>query len=170
MNTLKTPPILIGLLVLILSPLPSSTLRFQEPSKSKSQEKLRLRILATNPEVCTNGTLKLEIELQNVSHDPVLVDPRGVLYRISLSGDQKSETTVSDPGPGGRRLPDYVTLKPGDSFRRETTLPAANSIFVSEGIYKVRVTYGQFKDDGPSGLYRGVVESNYVLFRTNECP
>jgi hypothetical protein len=139
-------------------------------SRDFSLPPLKLGVIISNPDACLSKTVKLEIELQNVSDKRVVIDPKGIFYQISFSSRTGAMGSTHDVGNSEEEV-QYLSLQPGESFRKQITYPINTHFFSTPGLYRVQIIYGQFKDTPPAALdlYRGAVESNVALFEISEC-
>lgn len=131
---------------------------------------LKLRIIISDPDVCIKQKLNLEIELQNVSEKQVLIDPKGVFYQLSFSSKTGAMGSTHDSGYSDEAV-QYVSLQPGESYRKQIPYSVNAPFFSAPGLYRVQISYGQFNDPSTTsqGLYRGVAVSNVVLFEIADC-
>jgi len=132
---------------------------------------LRYRVVISEPIVCTGAGINLELALQNVSDHRLLIDPAGLTYQITISGESSGSSSVGDPITS-LKATKYIALIPGESYRKSIFYPRnKGELFSHEGLYTLRITYGQFALPSPkiANLFRGTVESNSVLFKIKEC-
>jgi hypothetical protein len=132
---------------------------------------LRYRVILSEPVVCTDTAITLELEVENSSNRQILIDPRGLLYQVTISGDASGSSSVGDLMDNPKST-DYVALGPHESYRKTVNYPLVKvALFSREGLYSLRLTYGQFAVPSPKSLnlFRGSVKSNVVLFRLKAC-
>jgi hypothetical protein len=130
---------------------------------------LRYRLIVSEPSVCRNEGLSLELELENTSSHRVLIDPTALLYSVNIS---RARANIIPTGDRMVKItPDQlIALEASGSYRK--TIPyLLQGKFLLVGLYSIQVTYGQFAQFSPtvSDLYVGVVESNKVLFEIKDC-
>ena len=138
-------------------------------TREVEKQPLRYRFVISEPTVCRNEGISLELELENTSSHRVLVDPTALLYSVNISRTGGSIVPTGDRM--GKITPDQlVALEAGDSYRKTVSYPLQGKFF-SVGLYSIHVTYGQFADFSPEvpDVYIGVVESNRVLFEIKGC-
>lgn len=144
---------------------------FGQSANTRQVEKqpLRYRLIVSEPTVCRNEGISLELELENTSSHRVLIDPTALLYSVSIS---RAGGALSPTGDRmGKITPDQlVALEGGSSYRKTISYPLQGKFFLV-GLYSIHVTYGQFADFSPKvpDVYIGVVESNRVLFEIKDC-
>jgi hypothetical protein len=145
---------------------------FSQGANTRQVEKqppLRYRLIVSEPTVCQNEGISLELEVENTSSHRILIDPTALLYSVTISRSGGSVVPTGDRM--GKITPDQlVTLEGGSSYRKTISYPLHGKFFVV-GLYSIHVTYGQFADFSPKDpdLYIGVVESNTVLFEVTDC-
>jgi len=144
---------------------------FGQSVNTRQAEKLplRYRLIVSEPTVCRNEGISLELELENTSSHRVLIDPTGLLYSVSMS--RVGGALVPTGDRMGKITPDQlVALEGGSSYRKTISYPLRGKFFLV-GLYTIYVTYGQFADFSSKApdLYIGVVESNRVLFEIKDC-
>jgi hypothetical protein len=133
------------------------------------KQPLRYRFIVSEPSVCRNDGISLELELENTSSHRVLIDPTALLYSVSIS--RAGGALVPTGDRMGKITPDQlVALEAGRSYRKTISYPLQGKFF-SVGLYSIHATYGQFEEFSPKvpDLYTGVVESNKVLFEIKDC-
>jgi|SRR5690348_1536289 len=141
----------------------------QSANTKKITQPLRYRMIVSEPSVCLNDTISLELELENVSSRRILVDPRALLHSVTISREGGASQSTGDLM--GKILPEQlVALEPGQSYR-ETSSYALHGKFFTIGLYSIDVLYGQFFDPSSEfpDLYKGTAESNTVLFEIKDC-
>ena len=134
-----------------------------------AKQPLRYRLIVSEPTVCRNEGINLELELENTSSHRVLIDSTALLYSVSVS--RAGGALVPTGDRMGKITPDQlVALEGGGSYRKTISYPLQGKFF-SVGLYSIHVTYGQFVDFSPKvpDLYIGAVESNRVLFEIKDC-
>lgn len=150
---------------------PEEPLQSQNSHTGEAQEKapLRYRLIVSEPSVCAKEGINLELELENVSSGDVLVDPRELLHTVDIS--RTGRAIVSRGDLMAKASSDFIALAPGRSYRKSVAYPLQGSLFSIAGLYNIHVSYGQFEDPSPKvpGLYKGVVQSNTVLFEIKDC-
>ncbi len=169
-STLKTSlPILLALpfICFLQSPVHLQTDR---PAGTSEGAPVTFRVIASEPRVCPQHGLELELELENISNRKIAALPNGLTYQVVVTGDGRGTSTVADL----LRKPlssELVTLSPGQSYRKTVRYPI-NRDNLPPGVYGIQLTYGQFV--APSStfpdLFRGTIDSNVVLFQILECP
>jgi hypothetical protein len=139
-------------------------------SKPEEKSPLRFRVIAVEPRVCAKGHIELELELRNIGEKQIFIDPKGVFYQISVTSDTGGRTVTADPG-SNPSLRQYVALKENDSYRTTMTYQLDDAFFSVEGVYRLRLAYGQFAQtsSAPPDLYRGGIISNEILFEVRSC-
>lgn len=138
-------------------------------STEVTKQPLRYRTIISEPSVCRNDSIRLELELENVSNRRVLVDARALLHAVSVSREGGAVQSTGDLV--GKIPPEQlVALEPGQSYRKTTSYPLQGKFFTL-GLYSIHLTYGQFADSSPEfpDLYKGTAESNPVLFEIKAC-
>ena len=80
-------------------------------------------------------------------------------------------TKRGDYGPGQYNDGTYRVLKAGETYRTTLNLPLTDKFFRGRGSYKIKFTYGQFRDYTFEGvkLVKGTVESNEFDFSVVAC-
>ena len=148
-----------------------SSVPFGQSANTRQVEKqpLGYRLIVSEPTVCRNEGISLELELENTSSHRVLIDPTALLYSVSIS--RAGGALVPTGDRMGKITPDrLVTLEAGSSYKKTISYPLQGKFF-SVGLYSLHVTYGQFAEFSPKvpDLYIGVVKSNRVLFEIKDC-
>ena len=148
---------------------------------------LKLKLITTTPVVCFGGTTRLKARLINESNDKVAIDINTIWYEISFrffresssqtkpdrsgSGRNKggSLTQVGDPGPNYEGK--YLVLDTGQSYTATNALKLDDQFFKEPGVYKIKVTYGQFLKNAVEGtsVWKGTAESNELALRIIAC-
>jgi hypothetical protein len=162
--------ILLCLIIFACVPLPSVCQKARTEGAS-DKAPLRYRLVVLKPSVCPKESLTLELELRNTSRHRVLIDRTGLLYQVSILGERHGEGSTGDRF-GEPTKDEVVALEPGESYRRTISYPLRDSAFSeTERVHSIRVTYGQFFKPSPKfpELFKGVVESNKVLFEVTYC-
>jgi hypothetical protein len=59
---------------------------------------LRYRLIVSEPSVCRNEGLSLELELENTSSHRVLIDPTALLYSVNISRARANIIPTGDRG------------------------------------------------------------------------
>lgn len=131
---------------------------------------LQFRVIAVPPTSCVGGHIDLELELRNITGRQVVIDPRGISYQISFTSEHGGRTVTSDPGPNPSSG-QLITLNQNDSFRKTMMYGLDDPFFSTEGVYRVKLAYGQFARASSSQphLYRGTIDSNEILFEIHAC-
>jgi hypothetical protein len=127
--------------------------------------------MVLKPSVCPKESLTLELELRNISSHRVLIDRTRLLYQISILGEGHGAASTGDR-MGRPTKDEMVALEPGESYRKTLSYPLRESAFTETGrAHSIQVTYGQFFNPSPKfpELFKGVVESNQVLFEIIYC-
>jgi hypothetical protein len=132
---------------------------------------LRYRLIVSEPIVCQapNTSIQLDLELENTSQEKLLIDPKGLLYQVNISGKGRGRLTTGDNL--GTPKPDaFIPLAPGESYRSTVAYDLGEKPSIP-GVYKIEATYGQFagSNSATAGLYRGSISSNAVLFEIQYC-
>jgi hypothetical protein len=138
-------------------------------AKEVAKQPLRYRAIISEPSVCLNDSISLELELENASNHRVLVDARALLHTVRVSREGGAVLSTGDLV--GKISPEQlVALEPGQSYRKTTSYPLQGKFFTI-GLYSIHLTYGQFADSFPDfpDLYKGTAESNPVLFEIKAC-
>lgn len=138
-------------------------------TKKVTTQPLRYRAIVSEPSVCLNDSISLELELENLSTHRVLIDPRALLHTVSVYREGGAVQSTGDLI--GKISPEQlVALEPGQSYRKTISYPLHDKFFAI-GLYNIHLTYGQFADPSPEfpHLYKGTVESNTLLFEINDC-
>ncbi|MGA9248349.1 MAG: hypothetical protein WA713_20695 [Candidatus Acidiferrales bacterium] len=148
----------------------SSQTRNRKPEEAQARPPLLLRLVISDPTVCVQGNLDLEIELRNISPQRVSVNPKHILYQITFDRDGGARSTTSEDF-WKPKVPQMVSLEPGASYRTTVKYKLDDPFFLVAGIYRTHIAYGQFSAASPSSpeLYTGVVDSNVVLFEVRNC-
>lgn len=138
-------------------------------SKEVTGQPLRYRFIISQPSVCVNDSINLELELENVSNHRLLVDTRALLHTVSISREGGAVQSTGDL-VGKISSEQLVALEPGQSYRKTTSYPLRGKFFTI-GFYGIHLTYGQFADSSAEflDLYKGTAESNKVLFEIKAC-
>jgi hypothetical protein len=138
-------------------------------AKEVAKQPLRYRAIISEPSVCLNDSISIELELENASNHRVSVDSRALLHTVSVSREGGAVESTGDLI--GKISPEQlVALEPGQSYRGTSSYPLKGKFFTM-GLYSIRLTYGQFADSSPDfpDLYKGTSESNPVLFEIKGC-
>jgi hypothetical protein len=135
---------------------------------------LRYAVIVSEPVVCTDSAITLELEMQNLSDHEILIDPRGLLYQVTVLGDSGGSNSVGDlmDDPKPSKSIGYFSLPPKEAYRKTIKYPLVKMpLFSRAGLYSLRLRYGQFALPSPKflNLFRGSIESNEVLFRLKAC-
>jgi len=153
--------------VCIKASLPSQIADSEAAHKKKP---LQYRLIALEPRACLNQTIDLELELENTANQKVLIDPRALLSSVMIfHGDRALESRADRWGK--IPLDQFVSLEPGNSYRKTISYSLHDKFFSVAGVYSIQVTYGQFADLSGElpDAYRGYVKSNTVLIELREC-
>ena len=148
---------------------PSALFGQSASARQVEKQPLRYRVIVSEPTVCRNESISLELELENTSSHKVLIDPTALLYSVSTSRAGGALGSTGDRM--GKITPDQlVALEGGSTYRKTISYPLQGKFFLV-GLYSIRVTYGQFADFSPKvpDLYIGIIESNRVLFEVKDC-
>jgi hypothetical protein len=165
---------LIALLSLQVAGLPASV-RADE-TEERSQPPLILELRTSHPVQCVGSWLDLQAELKNVSDAPILVDPVGLWYRVSVTtfrssdtgGGGASKTFVGDHGPDGNAK--FIVLTPGEVYTASRRFSLKEGFFSKAGVYNLTVAYGQFQRSHEGAeLFVGTIQSNEVEFQLVSC-
>jgi hypothetical protein len=138
-------------------------------TREVTTQPLRYRTIVSEPSVCMNDSISLELELENTSDHRVLVNPAVLLHRIDISREGGAIQPTGDSI--GKISPEqFVALEPGQSYRKTRPYLLKDKFFTT-GLYSIRLTYGQFADPSSEfpDLYKGIAESNAVLFEIKDC-
>jgi hypothetical protein len=129
--------------------------------------------------VCAFSCLVIEVSLTNASSQAVAIDAVGLRYQIEArkftslpaGGSEQVMTKRGDYGPGQYNDSTYRVLKAGETYRTTLNLPLTDKFFRGQGSYKVKFTYGQFREYAFQGvkLFKGTVESNELDFSSVKC-
>jgi hypothetical protein len=148
---------------------PAAPLAHSANAKEVAKQPLRYRAIISEPSVCRNDSVSLDLELENVGNRRVLVDTRALLHSVGVSREGGAVQSTGDLV--GRIPPEQlVALEPGQSYRKTTLYPLQGKFF-TVGLYTIHLTYGQLADSSPElpDLYKGTAESNPVLFEIKAC-
>jgi hypothetical protein len=156
--------------VLLFTTQVSSRNQNHELDKKDGPAPLLFRLVILKPSICERDHLDLEIELRTVSAGRVLIDPTDVLYQITFDRKGGGKGTTND-NLRSPKIEQFVSLQPGESYRKKIAYPFSDSFLSTEGVYRMSLSYGQFAPPSASfaDLYRGVVDSNVVLFEVRDC-
>ena len=157
----------------------------KRPGERTDRKGLRLVLINKAKKSCSSTSVNLEARLTNTSKKKIVIDKKSLWYSISIEV-LKSETVNGADGTelgGGRdfsvktilsphylrNTPDYIVLRPGQSFKDENSLVTAN-YKVGDRV-RIQTTYGQFKAGNFQDVvvFRGTIESNTVQFRVTDC-
>jgi len=161
------------ILISLLLPNCFQVLSFSQNVKNgeaRENPPLRYRLIVSKPAVCAKEGITLELELQNTTDHRISIDPRGLLHTVEISRPGAGIVPTGDLTMKVTR-DQAVGLAPDQSYRKTIRYPLQSSIFSVADVYTIKVTYGQFTDPFPAlpDLYKGVVDSNSVLFEIKDC-
>ncbi|MBA2380455.1 MAG: hypothetical protein H0V76_12875 [Blastocatellia bacterium] len=126
---------------------------------------LKLTIKLDAKKVCVGDSLNVAVTLKNISKHAVVIDPKMIGNRSSLSWSTATSTgsrggAVTAIGHQGRHIkPDFVVLEPGKSYRTDTQYTFDEKDIVASPNYSLEIGYGQTSDSVFNGLevWRGFV-------------
>jgi hypothetical protein len=134
-------------------------------------------IKAREDRICIGSPLTVQAKLKNTSSEPIAIDPRLIWYRISFrtfkstlqGGEGKHRTIVGHPDQDDEGK--YLILNPGELYEDSRTLSLDDDFFLGDGTYKIRMTYGSFREGrfGGSSIFNGTFTSNEVSFQIIRC-
>ncbi len=142
--------------------------------------------LARHSRACYGKSIKLTAKLKNKSDKAVIIDTKGLWHSIDVQVS-RAETRRDDTGneivggedvgsktmiaPHYQRVPNYVILKPGQSYEGEFDLSLDDAIYKAGNRVRLQTSYAQFSDNTVQGkkAFVGVVDSNEIEFHVSSC-
>jgi hypothetical protein len=151
-----------------------SSVQAQSPT-----EPLAVKIKVESRQVCRGTALSVYAEIINNSTESLAIDPTFLWSRLSFTSSNKGKsgvygsrtrTEVGDPDPF-QDEPNYLVLRPGETFNETKELSLKDGFFEPLGKYTIRIKYVQFRDGRVKevALFNGTVTSNEIEFEIATC-
>jgi hypothetical protein len=171
--------ILYSLIIIVSTPTQKSVQAQRNHQESLSSQALELKITMPANRACHGSCLNIEAEITNVSEENVVIDAKGLRYRISVEKFRPSLKGASvhslsiqgDYGPEQYNETGYYVLKPKESHKTSFAISLRGDFFSDYGSYTITTTYGQFRKYTFNGteMFQGTVKSNGVEFNIARC-
>lgn len=153
-------------------------------SKSAAQTRraaapLAVRLKAESRVSCRVTHLSVSAEITNTGAESLAIDLNFLWSRLSFRASSKGKSgvggsrvseAIGDPGPSLYE-PDYLILRPGETFRETKNLPLKDDFFQIPGKYLMQLTYGHFRAATTNGVpvFAGTATSNEIEFEIAAC-
>ena len=129
-----------------------------EPVENKRPAPFELKLSTTTTMLCIGNSIELELELTNVSQEPVEIDKLRLWDSFFYShsrpdGSGRNGGSSTNCGHCGK---EKITLAPGANYRDKHTFSLDYDFFQEAGTYTIEVDYDQ-------------ISSNSVEFELYEC-
>lgn len=141
---------------------------------------LAVKLKAESRTSCRGTHLSVSAEITNTGAESLAIDMNFLWSRLSFRASSKKgksgvggsrvNEVIGDPGPSLHE-PDYLILRPGDTFRKTKNLPLKDDFFQIPGKYLMQLTYGHFREATTNGVpvFTGTVTSNEIEFEITAC-
>jgi hypothetical protein len=127
--------------------------------------------------VCSEKVIILNASLINTSNDEITVDTKGIGNSLSFSVikiksgkvTSSNRTIIYDGGKGYK--PDYLVLKPTETYEKALKISLDNDFFDQKGKYRIKVSYQQFENSiyRDKNLWIGSVDSKPLYINFQPC-
>ena len=152
---------------------------FKATMMQTSASPLVFKTKTAGNKACLQSCLTIEASMTNTSSESIAIDTVGLRYAIEFrrytslpnGGSVQVMTKRGDYGPGQYNESTYQILKTGETYSTTLNLPLTERFFRVKGTYKIKFTYGQFRQYAFQSirLFKGTVESNGSEFKIVRC-
>jgi hypothetical protein len=178
-------------LICLLTFSAATQIQGQIQGQVKEDAPLRYTISSGRHNICLGQSVKFTRRITNITKNPVVIEKNFLGYSSTIgqmpkapavkklksggySGGEVSGTmarhSTGDPGPGYK--PQYIVLRPGESYQANSEYTFGGDKFFERGRgYKARFTYGHFFEEQFQGIpvWRGTADSNEVKISIRNC-
>jgi len=158
-----------------LNGIPVSSREALQETSAKAPFEFQIKM--RKDKICIGSLLTVHAKLKNTGSEAIAIDPRLIWYRISFrtfkstlqGGEGKHKTIIGHPDQDDEGQ--YLILNPGESYEDSRMLSLDDDFFLSDGVYKIRVAYGSFREGrfGGSRIFNGTLTSNELSFQIIRC-
>jgi hypothetical protein len=140
---------------------------------------LTIKLEAENQSLCRGSQLSVSAKITNTGAESLAIDPQLLWSCLSFTASSRGKsgragirtrTEIGDPDPS-QDEPDYLVLRPGETFRETKSLSLKDDFFQMPGKYLMQLTYRQFREAAVNGVsvFVGTVPSNEIKFEVIAC-